>query len=412
MSSVSILSPRLRPLAWLGAASLIVAACGGDDGDAATTTPDTVVEVIEEVVDEVEATTTTAAETTTTVEEPVVVADDIDAYTEPGPFDVGVLTTQLPSGPAVEVWYPAVDGSAGTETYDVREFTPEFIQDLLSGDVDAVFSYSAGRDATAADGEFPVVLFSHGFSGFRLQSTFLTSHLASWGMIVAAPDHPARELASQLGAEPADSDPAAELLESLEVVEQLGAEGGPLAGRVDSASVATLGHSAGGGTVLAASTDERIGGYVSMASGGPADTADFPQIPSFFLAGEIDAIVTPADRTLPAFETAPAPSWYWEIEATGHNGFDDFCTFGGGTGIIGVAEAAGLGAVLESQPQLRTLGEDGCIEPAAAVEESFDIIRHGVTAWLRWNLGLDAELVGFGPAVSDGYSLGVVALEK
>ncbi len=417
-SSLATYRRSLRPLALASAVALFIAACGGgDDAEPIDPAPDTVVETVEESLDEaanttLEETTTTVAETTTTVEETPDIADDIEAYIEPGPFDVGVLTTQLPSGPALEVWYPAVDGSAGTETYDVRDFTPEFIQDLLSGDVDAVFTYSAGRDAEAADGEFPVVLFSHGFSGFRLQSTFLTSHLASWGMIVAAPDHPSRELASQLGADPADSDPALELLAALDVVGQLSADGGELAGRADLDRVATLGHSAGGGTILTASLDERIGGYVSMASGGPADTSAFPQVPSFFLAGTTDAIVTPGERTLPAFEAAPAPSWYWEIDATGHNGFDDFCTFGGGTGIIGVAEAAGLGAVLESQPQLRTLGEDGCVEPAAPVEESFEIIRHGVTAWLRWNLGLDAELVGFGPAVSDGYPLSVVALEK
>ena len=35
----------------------------------------------------------------------------------------------------------------------------------------------------------PVVLFSHGFAGTRLQSKFICSHLASHGYVVAAPDH-------------------------------------------------------------------------------------------------------------------------------------------------------------------------------------------------------------------------------
>jgi predicted dienelactone hydrolase len=51
------------------------------------------------------------------------------------------------------------------------------------------------RDAAdkhrAADGKFPVLLFSHGFAGVRGQSAFLCKHLASHGYIVAAPDHPA-----------------------------------------------------------------------------------------------------------------------------------------------------------------------------------------------------------------------------
>jgi predicted dienelactone hydrolase len=34
-----------------------------------------------------------------------------------------------------------------------------------------------------------LVAFSHGNSGLRQQSTFLTTHLASWGFVVVAPDH-------------------------------------------------------------------------------------------------------------------------------------------------------------------------------------------------------------------------------
>ena len=40
------------------------------------------------------------------------------------------------------------------------------------------------------------------------------------------------------------------------------------------------------------------------------------------------------------------------IDKVGHNGFDDFCTFGNGTGIIGVAQASGLGPLLESATSL------------------------------------------------------------
>ena len=97
----------------------------------------------------------------------------------------------------------------------------------------------------------------------------------------------------------------------------------------------------------------------------------------------------------------------WEIDEVGHNGFDDFCTFGGGTGIIGVAEASGLGAVLDAQPQLRSLGEDGCIEPAAPVEEAFPVVRHGVTAWLRTLFGEDEEPVGLEEETDGAFDLGI-----
>ncbi|MEO6629260.1 MAG: hypothetical protein ABIP03_11910, partial [Aquihabitans sp.] len=278
------------------------------------------------------------------------------AYVDPGPYPVGVATLALPSGPEVEVWYPAVKGTTGTVSYDVRDFVPEAIRKILTADVPATFEFAGKRDAQVADGKFPVVLFSHGFSGFRLQSSFLTSHLASYGMVVVAPDHPSRSLAGVLGggAAPGGTDASVDgLLGSLDLIEaQSNDAKSPFKGHVDATRVAALGHSAGGGTILGAARDERVDGYVSMASGGPADKAAFPDRPSFFLAGSLDGIISAKDRTLPAYEAAPAPSRFWEIDGVGHNGFDDFCTFGGGTGIIGIAEASGLGGLLKAQPQL------------------------------------------------------------
>jgi predicted dienelactone hydrolase len=354
-------------------------------------------------------------ETTTTVAE---AAGDL--YAEPGEHPVGVTTLTLPSGPEVEVWYPAAEDGGGTVTYDARDFVPESIRALLTADIPAGHTIDADRDLPGAadEGPFPVVLFSHGFSGFRLQSTFLTSHLASHGFVVAAPDHPSRDLENVLGGTASGDREAAagELLEALEQVEAESADDtSVLAGLVDGEQVATLGHSAGGGTAFLAAADPRIDGYVSMASGTSIGTGDgseeepevtYPELPSFFLAGAIDGVVPPAEATRPSFEAAPSPSWYWEIAESGHNVFADFCTFGGGSGIIGVAEESGLGPLLDSQPQLRALGEDGCIEPAAPVEEAWPIITHGVTAWLLALFGTDPEPQGF-----DSDALSVHALE-
>ena len=74
---------------------------------------------------------------------------------------------------------------------------------------------------------------------------------------------------------------------------------------------------------------------------------------------------------------------------------------------IGVAEASGLGSFLDAQPQFRALGEDGCIPPAVPVVETFPVVRHVVTAWLRQALGLDAVPVGLGPDVADAYPVAV-----
>jgi len=400
---------RTRVVPAIVALALLAACSGGDDeststaaptSDAATTTAD--------------ATTTTEAVTTTAAPDPAELAF---AYAEAGPYPVGVTTLQLAKGPSVEVWYPAVEGSTGTETYDVRDFTPEAIKALLTGDAQATFTYDAARDADVADGAFPVVLFSHGFTGMRLQSTFLTSHLASYGMIVVSPDHPSRDLTNVLGATASGdrADSVDDLLQSLELVTAAGDDpASPFADHVDAEQVAAVGHSAGGGTVVGAATDPRIDGYVSMASGvrlgGGTDAtsttapAALPDTPSFFLGGSVDQVVPVEEATRPAFEAVPAPSLLWVIEGVGHNGFDDFCTFGNGTGIIGVAEASGLGPLLDAQPQLRALGEDGCIPPALPVDETFPIIRHSVTSWLRSLFGVDAEPVGLDASVADQYT--------
>lgn len=381
-------STRNLAVALLASLALLAAACGSEESTSTTGGGN-------------DASTTTSTQPAATW---------ADAYAEPGPYPVGITTLQLDSGPLVEVWYPAVEGSTGTDGYDLRDFIPEAVANLLTGDVPSNFDLEAARDAEVADEEFPLVLFSHGAAGVRVQSTFLTAHLASWGMVVAAPDHPSRDLASRLGGGPAEpTNSVDDLLGTLALMEAENG-GGPFEGRIDLGKVAAVGHSAGGGTVLAAASDPALKGYVSMASGafGAAEGEPLPDRPSFFLAGSTDAIVPPDTRTRPAFEAAPAPSLLWVIEGVGHNGFDDFCTFGGGTGIIGVAEASGLGDLLGAIPGLRDLGEDGCVPPSVPVAQTFPIINHAVTSWLRSLFGIDAEPVGLGPAVADAYSVPVV----
>lgn len=373
-----------------------------------------------------QSTNSTAAAPTDNSPTTIDIAEQALAYSEYGDFPVGVTTLQLAKGPKVEIWYPAAAGTSGTETYDMRDFVGEGIRAILTGDAPSTYSYPAGRDALLADGSFPVVLFSHGVAGMRLQSSFLTSNLASWGMIVVSVDHPSRALENFLtGTATGDEgDSVDDMLRGLELITTLGADAtGRFNGHVDAEKVAAVGHSAGGGTVLAAAADRRIDGYVSLASGvfrgGPAvegatttTTAPLPGKPSFFIGGSVGALASFATLTQPAFEAAPSPSLLWEIEGAGHNALDDFCTFGNGTGIIGVAEASGLGALLDSIPQLRSLGEDGCVPPAIPVDITFPIINHAVTAWVRNLFGIDTEAVGLGDDVAGAYDTPVTITSK
>jgi len=336
-------------------------------------------------------------------------------YTEAGPYPVGVTSLELAAGNKVEVWYPAIEGTTGTDIYDMRDFIPEAISALLTADVPAVYEYPAGRDAGAATGTFPVVLFSHGSSGIRFQSTFLTAHLASWGIIVAAPDHWSRDLFHTLSAPVGDRNSSVtELLETLDLVTAENVRSGSrLEGMVDAERVVAMGHSAGGGTILGAALDDRIDGYISLASGALGMTSDsstapaLPDKPSFFIAGALDAIISAEESTRPSFEAVPGPSRLWIIDGVGHNGFDDFCTFGNGSGIIGVAIASGLGPLLEGMGNLKSLGEDGCLPPAQPVDLGFPIIRHAVVAQLRFWFGDDASPMGLDVDVADQYELAI-----
>jgi dienelactone hydrolase len=403
------MSRTITTLVATAALTIAAAGCGSDEvATAPSAVPDTTTAPAS-----TQAVTTTSPTSTTTdpAPDPEMAVDE---YAERGPFPVGVTTLQLTKGPLVEVWYPAPLGTTGTVSYDVRDFTPEVIRTLLTGDAPATFTIDGARDVAVfpnPNGQFPVVLFSHGYTGMRVQSSFLTAHLASWGFVVAAPDHPSRDLTNVLGGTASGdrADSVDDLLATLDLLTEANAD--PTSSfhqLLNLDLVAAVGHSAGGGTVLGAASDARIDGYVSLASG--AFDTSLPDKPSMFMAGALDAVVTVAERTRPAHEAAPAPSLLWVIDGAGHNAFDDFCTFGNGTGIIGIAEASGLGPLLDAQPQLRTLGEDGCVPPAVPVATTFPLIQHGVTAWLRHLFGLDPAPVGLGSAVSGAYGVAVEVL--
>jgi dienelactone hydrolase len=340
------------------------------------------------------------------------------AYTQPGPYPVGVTTVDadgVPGGQQIEVWYPAAEGTSGTVSYDVRDFTPEALRKLLTADVPATVTIDGERDAAAADGTFPLVLFSHGYAGIRVQSSFLTSHLASWGIVVASPDHPSRDLAAVTTGQArngngTDDPSVADLQTTLTKMAEQNRIEGPLESHIDLQRVYAVGHSAGGATVLnAAAKMPEIKGYVSLASGGLTP----PDKPSLFIAGANDRVVSLDDITRPTYEAAPSPSSMWVIDSAGHNAFDDFCSIGDGQGIIGIAEASGLGPFLDSRPQLRSLGADGCLPPNAPVAEAWPIIRHAVTAWIYEQAGLDPAAAGdLTPDVAGSYDVGVTITEK
>jgi fermentation-respiration switch protein FrsA (DUF1100 family) len=394
---------RLLPLVL--ATSLAIAACGSDtdessDATAQPTTPsaetiDTTEAPTPETTDAAPATTEPPDTTPETTEatEPEVTAADLAAR---GPYAVGVTTRTLPEGGLVEIWYPADESTAGgTVVYNVRDFLPPGVGDLIAAEIDDSFTIEATRDAAAAaDGPFPIVLFSHGASAFRLQSSHIAEHLASWGIVTASTDHPSRDLTNSLGGTAEGQPPSADQMRSMRTYLTTLDGDALLGGALDNDRVALSGHSAGGGTISEVALDEGILGYVSYASG---LRDNVPEVPSLFMAGELDAIIE-ASRTAEAFELAPAPSWLWVFGQSGHLAFSDLCAIGpGDSNLIVLAEQAGLGDFLDDR--LRTLATDGCDDPNRPVQEVWPGIDQAATGFFRWVFGVDDEPIGLDESV-------------
>lgn len=112
-----------------------------------------------------------------------------------GKFAVGVKTIEIsndeyvdpitqqttPRKLTLEVWYPTADKSLQHSSYE---------NETRSG---IPFSIKADADRDAAlvkdAGQFPLVVLSHGYTGYRTIMYYLGEHLASHGYIVAGIDH-------------------------------------------------------------------------------------------------------------------------------------------------------------------------------------------------------------------------------
>jgi predicted dienelactone hydrolase len=260
-----------------------------------------------------------------------------------GPLPTGVRTVNTTDAArqqrplTIEVWYPATDAYAGQ---DVDASTRD-TYDLLPGFPPA--SQDAVRDAAVRPGSYPLVAFSHGFGGHRRQTTFLCTHLASHGYVVAAVDHTGNTvfdvmqavMALQMGG--AMPDPIALVNEFIEarpldiefMLDQVVDGGaGDLASRIDRERIGMTGHSFGGWTTLAVTArDRRIRAALPLAPAGgesplPVDplraALNFNwgrDVPTLFLVADQDSLLplpgmrellarTPATKKMVALQNA------------------------------------------------------------------------------------------------------------
>lgn len=305
------------------------------------------------------------------------------AYTDPGPYPVGLTTVRL-ADRTVEVLYPAVEGA--TAPPGAPPAPP------LVGEQVVV------REAPASDeGPFPVVLYSHGFAGSPLVSATLQAGIASWGFVVAAPDHIERNTAA-LGRGDARSEPARDvqtLQEALQGVVAAGEADGPLSGAVDGERVGSAGHSAGGGTALNALRLPAVEAAATWAGVDPTDEP-LPEEPVLVLGAEADIAITGEDQRA-VYEALPGPKRLVLLQGgTGHATFIDNCP------------AARRELIESGEPRrevsgIVALAFDGCdpedLDPVLA----WGAIQHFTVAHLRDALGVDEVPVGLADAVLDEF---------
>lgn len=288
---------------WI-AASLIVfafAACtSGDDASTPTTTPPPL----------------------NTAEPTVAPAKALAAFVAPGPYAVGVRTLEMvdtsrpvaPNGDypgeperrmSVDVWYPAM----------------------------GVTSDATARDAAldARGGPYPLIVFAHGFSSSRVQSTTYTRHLASHGYVVAAPDFPLTRAGAPGGPNFLDTvnQPADVSFVITEMIAAGADAAGPLAGAIDPERIGLTGHSGGAFTTLLAlygeDADPRIDAAVALSGSGcfltEEDVGD-TAVPVMLMTGSEDLLI-PAEGNRIAYDLANPPRYWVELIGGNHVRFAD-----------------------------------------------------------------------------------------
>ena len=339
------------------------------------------------------------------------------AYAQRGPYDVGVLTVEVEPGRSAEVWYPAEPGSAGDTapaSYRLRQALPPGLQELLPAAVDPVFTTEAVTGLPAADGRFPLVLFSHGFASFRTQSSFLTTHLASWGFVVISPDYIERGLGGLSASPGVANRPEPDLVEmTVAAARALDTGTGQLAGRIDTSRLFPIGHSAGGwsSTRLAGERTD-VSSWISISFGVSLppltwwsgstlpDAMRNPDKAAMWITGSHDHIVD-VSLVETAYAHTSGERKLVIVPRSGHNNaFTDLCEMERDKGGF-MAMAAAAGVIFPEA--IVGFAQDGCLPPNATGDEAWPIVRHFITAELRYRAGLDATPVGLGSAVTDAF---------
>ncbi|MEV7331312.1 chlorophyllase [Micromonospora sp. NPDC093244] len=170
---------------------------------------------------------------------------------------------------------------------------------------------AAKRSAAAAEGRFPVVMFSHGLGGRPDDYATLLTRWAAAGFVVAAPTFPKTSGGGDNNILDVLNQPADVSYALTQVLALDGKAGDALRGRLDAERVAAAGHSAGGVTTIGlftAGRDERLDAGVVFAGTALGVGTAFAgaAAPQLFVHGELDEVVEYAAGKA-AYDKVPWP---------------------------------------------------------------------------------------------------------
>ena len=296
-------------------------------------------------------------------------APDPEAW---GPYPVGVTTVQLvdharidpenenaPRAMQTEVWYPAVEFARDLPLNKHSDFYLKGKNAALNGAlkmafkvdmaaIDAAWDNKAHRDVPVADDAFPLVMFSHGNGGMRMQSVFWCEFVASHGYVVVSPDHTGNCAITTVdgnlvpydndGRERAAEDRPKDISFLIDAMDKWNKGGDSrFIGKLDLEHVAVAGHSFGGYTATrCADLDDRVDAIIPMAAVANERT-DYETPCLMFIATEDRTIKAEGNaRMRTYFEQSKGPKVLVEFKNAGHYSFTEMFqynpTFGDGVG--------------------------------------------------------------------------------
>lgn len=360
----------------------------GSSGDVPTTETDTPTTTLGETDAEAETDDEVGTDTDDDGPRPSGPDNAIDPSVA-GPYPVGVTTIVMEDPdreggrPLItEIWYPATDDAFDmpTVTYEVEDIFRDDALEVLGNDIVASLPTTAVRDATMRtdDGPYPVVFFSHGSGGIRMQSTYYTVDMASHGYVVVSTDHVGNTLSDIIVDGSLET---SALLQSFEdrpadldfirgELELMDADA-PLAQMMNFDKVGVSGHSFGALTSLrwmglGADVDAVVAqappGMEITWVGQVRDLADF-ETPIMLQVGGVDDTTPPADADGIWLE-ASRPRARMTLSNAGHFTFSDMCSLNASD--IEAVVALGVADALE----------DGCTEENTDPLVAGAAIRH------------------------------------